>query len=874
MLTLGGASGADVNVVIGGMDDDIISTGDSTDYVLGDNGILQWTAGVIDSIRSLFSGDGGNDMVTLGDGSKTVIAGVGNDTVDSGTAGIHRVIGDNGEIIYATGALRTVKSTADADGGQDTITLSGDVNQVIGGSDDDTIMVAAASSTDHVLGDNGVMLYTGPAGAEELINMQSLLGETGGDDSIILGSGDKVVIAGVGDDTVTTTLTSAGTRYVLGDEGEIGYDSNNVLEVAQSTSTDGGQDMLTLGGASGADVNVVIGGMDDDIISTGDSTDYVLGDNGILQWTAGVIDSITSTNTGIGGNDTVTLGDGFKVMSGGFGADSLNAGNGSNIVLGDNASILWNAGIIGNIATSESDIGGNDSIHLADGDKVSLAGLGDDEINTGAGNSILLGDNGIVSYTTGGLRQQVESELSTLGGVDTITILGGNNLVFGSVGDDLITTGDGDDVIFGDNGIADYIDGVADEYFTTDTTLDTSGNDTITSGAGNDLVFGGLGNELIFTDEGNDLVVGDLGIAVFNVTDSDPNTLDMVESISSDNGGEDEIHGGADDDMIIGGAAEDELYGDDGNDFISGDGGRVTFINGQLVISETTELFIGGDDILDGGDGNDSLFGAFGNDSFNAILTDDILAGEYAYLTQDEDNGEVISISYLAQGSLDLLANTTSGLYEQEEEDEIEVGNLFSPLISPELPEEIDEETGTIFTREAIHKYQRFTDKHSYEYVSVEQVPENTENLQTDEIIEPEDGEPDAQEDAEEQQEARSTGSDTGGITRIVHPGSNYRETLQNTGYSSVEVEVQPADTPDNSLSDMAFLAGLTGWKLTNGNRKGNIRIDQKGFNRLHHNQRNARHWDESRQCFRGDDQRMVVSQSDWEIASGKIRII
>ncbi|MBQ0785848.1 MAG: calcium-binding protein, partial [Amphritea sp.] len=202
------------NTVLGGSGGDTINTANGTDLVLGDNGEIQYTGSELSSISSTNTADGGIDDINLGNGSKTVIAGVGADTVDTGTSGIHRVIGDNGTITYNAGALRSMTSDAHADGGEDTITLSGDVNQVIGGSAADGITVSTATSTDHVLGDNGTMTYTGVKGSEQLTNMQSDLGETGGDDTITLGSGDKIVIAGKGKDTVTTTLNSAGSRVV------------------------------------------------------------------------------------------------------------------------------------------------------------------------------------------------------------------------------------------------------------------------------------------------------------------------------------------------------------------------------------------------------------------------------------------------------------------------------------------------------------------------------------------------------------------------------------------------------------------------------------------------------------------------------------
>ncbi len=222
---------------------------------------------------------------------------------------------------------------------------------------------------------------------------------------------------------------------------------------------------------------MVIAGAGDDTVTTGNGEDYVLGDHGELNFVKGMLPSGRSTDTTQGGNDTINLGNGDKLVIGGFGGDTITAGNGDNRVLGDNGELLFSNGILQTIDTQDTtaDTGGVDNIALGNGEHIAMGGTHGDTISSGTGNGILIGDNGTATFDADGKRIQVISELSTLGGNDTITAAGGDNLALGGVGNDTITTGAGADVVFGDNGQLDYKDGILNRIETTDTSEATGG---------------------------------------------------------------------------------------------------------------------------------------------------------------------------------------------------------------------------------------------------------------------------------------------------------------------------------------------------------------------------------------------------------------
>src|SRR5262249_5626438 len=92
------------NVVIGGSGDDQVTFGNGDNYVLGDNGAVQFAlvGGVPIVTRAMSTAHiyGGDDTITLGTGTDSVIGGIGNDHIQIGD-GANVVIGDSGQIVQA-----------------------------------------------------------------------------------------------------------------------------------------------------------------------------------------------------------------------------------------------------------------------------------------------------------------------------------------------------------------------------------------------------------------------------------------------------------------------------------------------------------------------------------------------------------------------------------------------------------------------------------------------------------------------------------------------------------------------------------------------------------------------------------------------------
>src|SRR5262249_38809397 len=120
---------------------------------------------------------------------------------------------------------------------------------------------------------------------------------------------------------------------------------------------------------------------------------------------------------------------------------------------------------LGLIETITFTDGGADGITTGIGNDIVLGGMAGDTIDASSGNNIVLGDDGQIDYsradriTTSGADTAasdidlIESLSTTAGGgVDTITTLGGDDIVLGGRAGDSINVGDGDNLVTGDSG--------------------------------------------------------------------------------------------------------------------------------------------------------------------------------------------------------------------------------------------------------------------------------------------------------------------------------------------------------------------------------------------------------------------------------------
>ena len=135
-----------------------------------------------------------------------------------------------------------------------------------------------------------------------------------------------------------------------------------------------------------------------------------------------------------------------------------------------------------------------------------------------------------------------------------ISGLGGHDTLHGGSGKDTVRGGSGDDFLYGHNG-----------------------GDSLSGNKGDDHLYGGDGKDTLYGDDGDE--------------DSDE--------------GHDHLYGGRGDDKLYGRNGHDHLYGDEGNDLLLGAAGNDSLYGGE----GDDELYgLTGADLLDGGDGNDKIF--------------------------------------------------------------------------------------------------------------------------------------------------------------------------------------------------------------------------------------------------------------------------
>nr|WP_162064166.1 hypothetical protein [Vibrio taketomensis] len=132
----------------------------------------------------------------------------------------------------------------------------------------------------------------------------------GGDDRVSLVQGDNVILAGDGQDRVQT---GSGTDYIVGDNGEISFDDAGVVtRVATTFYEQGNHDNINAGDG----LNFVLAGIGNDAIISGDNDDWIVADNGEINFVDGIARSLMGTDTvaSTAGDNTITSGRGMTAL--------------------------------------------------------------------------------------------------------------------------------------------------------------------------------------------------------------------------------------------------------------------------------------------------------------------------------------------------------------------------------------------------------------------------------------------------------------------------------------------------------------------------------------------------------------------------------
>jgi Ca2+-binding RTX toxin-like protein len=146
--------------------------------------------------------------------------------------------------------------------------------------------------------------------------------------------------------------------------------------------------------------------------------------------------------------------------------------------------------------------------------------------------------------------------------------------------------------------------------------------DNIAGGLGNDRIFGGNARDTISDGMGSNIVFGDKGLIDFVVFDADINDNDLIESLSTtQGGGADNITINGGNDIILGGVAGDTITANFGETPSKQDGENIVLGTDIIYENAGDDNIIGGHNVVLGYDSVDYLDGGTG---------DDVIAGDNA----------------------------------------------------------------------------------------------------------------------------------------------------------------------------------------------------------------------------------------------------
>ncbi|MFZ9469669.1 MAG: hypothetical protein ACO26G_01275 [Rickettsiales bacterium] len=664
--------------LVGGLGGDIIYGGFGDDIIFDfePNNKSQ----IIENDEDLINAGFGDDVIYCKEGDDIIFGGSGNDQIKAGDGkdlifggeGKNLIAGDNGDNIQGnSGADEIFGGRGDdlIDGGGDDDYLDGGsgVDLIFGGSGNDIIFAGESLfknrvfdyqnsihgeiGNDFLIGSNDNDLISDGAGDDTIYGKK-------GDDKIILGEGNNLVIFNIGDGNDQIILSEFSDKnLVKNQQNSINIINNQDLEINS-------QDIL---------LTKIDNDLEIKVLSNNASQDKILIKNQFLDQEN--FQNIIFKNIILNDNILINL-DKIKILNDGkieylstndfnqqiidnvdnlknydeqynivkdlqnlnfYGINSFTEKNLNNLgqleqvnfeilneiqwlplkkqrnILGGNY-VAWRDYLVPNLEItsdktllignfwSENFIGNDDSNQINAGD-------GFDYIDGKNGNDILYG---------GGQDDRI------FGGDENDLILGGagNDYIDGGYGDDEIYGNDGDDIIFdlsGKNAI-----------------FSNSGNDEIHISANSNLIFAGLGDDKIITADFqiNGAKIGNL------IYGEDGN--DYIESSS----GSDQIYGGKGSDLILGKSGADYISGGAGNDVLHGDDG-----DDKIFGDQNNDFIYGGNgnDLIWGGDGEDVIYGDGGNDLIKGGSGADVIySGVGDNIIFGEDGADII---YLDSGS-------------------------------------------------------------------------------------------------------------------------------------------------------------------------------------------------------------------------------
>jgi len=477
-VDLTGLAGQVATSIHGDDGDDRITGRAGPDEILGELG------------DDVIAGGDGADRISGGDGRDTIQTGAGDDLVswipgddddrvdDSGGRDRLQVLGADGaesfDLAKSAGRLLIARDIANVrldTAGVEEIDLL-----VAGGADRVTVGDLAGLGVARVDVDLNASAGVDQA-ADEIVH----LGTSGTDSQLLTGqAGGAYNLTGNG--VQLEVIGSEPARDTVSLRAQSGNDSARTSgTVPAKVTIDGGAGRDAIGGSPGADV--LLGGADDDVITSAGSagTDLVDGGSGADRFVhtgTGSRELFTVARTGTGSKVSRDLGGTSTLLT--VEAVEVRTGRGQDVVriypLAGSATTKVTAQLEGTTGTGAGD---------READRIEVIGSAD------ADRPRLIGGSGTADLS--GLAAPV-----SLRGLDPTDVLS-------------LALGLGADALDGARVPAGVLKLTADLGGGHDTAIGTKGDDTISGGAGNDTISGGAGNDTIDGALGRDTVDGGTG---------------------------------------------------------------------------------------------------------------------------------------------------------------------------------------------------------------------------------------------------------------------------------------------------------------------------------------------------------------------------
>ena len=429
------------------------------------------------------------------------------------------------------------------------------------------------------------------------------------------------------------------------------YDGNDKVLVTAGAEdpNDPTGPIIPVSGGKGNDL--LIGGEHKDVLQGNEDDDTIQGGGGPDELRGGPGTDVLTDGSDEGGSAA----DG-NCFVGGTGRDLLISGEGADELFGDELPLFGNdQGACGtaSLADPEKDTStgdGDDVIITGGGADFVIAGGGNDEVrlegknafdpdddkwNVGVtvhgngGNDTIRTGNGRDTVHGGPGDDDIESDLPLH---RTTFRVGDVDAIWGGLGGDTIRAGDGGDIVFGDNARDEECEPT---YEGEPLETNAGGDDIVSGGAGPDRISLEAGADKAQGNDGDDVICGNAGQDDIWGDGAPAGEFGPVAGIGTGNdtvfGGSnnDFLYGGPEDDLLMGNREQDSVYGEDGAD-------RVTGGSNAAGVADAGDLLAGGedDDVLLGDNGSITdatprvvrVFDLFANDG--TLGFGDTIAGE------------------------------------------------------------------------------------------------------------------------------------------------------------------------------------------------------------------------------------------------------